>query len=123
MLVVIYKLNNNLKRVNKMKTIEEVVNLALAEASMATDKYLVANPDSWYPCGFASVKIKPARGKLVSYLKAHGIGSVSYSGGYQIWNPSGSYTQSMNAKVQGADAFVKVLADNGFNAYTEYRLD
>lgn len=106
-----------------IKTIEEVVNYALAKASEATDKYLVANPNNWYPCGFASVKIKPARGKLVTYLKANKIGRVSYNGGYQIWNPSGNCTQSMDAKVAGADAFVKVLADHGYNAYTESNID
>ena len=33
-------------------------------------------------CGFAGVVIKPARGKLVSYLKSKGLGWKHYYGGF-----------------------------------------
>lgn len=93
-------------------------------ARAATQKYLDEHPGEWYPCGFAWVNIKPARGPLVKMLKALQIGSTdSYNGGYTVWNPSDNPTQSMEAKAAGARAFAKVLVDAGFNATIGTRID
>lgn len=75
-------------------------------------------------CGFAWVSIKPARGPFVSWLKANKIGHVdTYEGGYKIWDPSQTSTQSEYAKVEGARAFVSVLARYGIKATACSRAD
>lgn len=109
--------------VNKEPTIQEIVDEAVIAAVFATSKYLEANPNNWYPCGFAWVKIKPARGKLVTYLKDTGLGNVSMMGGLDVWNPSGNSTQSMYAKIEGAKAFAAVLKKYGYSAMVESRID
>ena len=35
-------------------------------------------------CGFANVKIRPAKGKFVNFLKQQGIGDIAYKGGWRI---------------------------------------
>lgn len=78
-------------------------------AAFATDAYLRANPDHWYPCGFAWVKIRPARGRFVAMCKDRDIGHTdNYAGGFMIYNPSDNATQCMEAKEAGAAAFVAV---------------
>lgn len=73
-------------------------------------------------CGFAWVNIKPARGKFVSWLKKAGIGRTdSYYGGYTIWVKG--FGQSYERKQMYANAFAKVLKDNGITAYPMGRLD
>lgn len=78
-------------------------------------------------CGFAWVKIKPARGKMVSWLKKNNIGKTdSYAGGYMLWVggdiPAGS-TQAIQTKEAIASAAVKILQENGIRAWKESRLD
>jgi hypothetical protein len=80
-------------------------------------------------CGFASVTIYPARGRLVSWLRANGIGSNGYRGGWRI----SSYdimaghkycgTQSLDIKETACDAFCDVLKKYGIEAYAEGRAD
>lgn len=82
---------------------------------------------SWHSaegvCGFAWVKIKPARGKLVSELKAMKIGRPDpYNGGGYLVNMR-SLSQSYERKMAGAEAFAKVLVEAGINAYSDGRLD
>lgn len=83
----------------------------------------------WFPCGFAGVRIRPARGKLVSWLKENDIGRVdSYAGGYYIpsWvfaDAPGSMTQSMTLAEGVASAAANVLREAGLNAYSESRID
>ena len=73
-------------------------------------------------CGFAWVKIYPARGAFVTYLKKAGIGSTnSYAGGYDIWVRG--YGQSVTRKEAYAQAFAAVLRSYGINCYGESRLD
>jgi hypothetical protein len=80
---------------------------ALCAAARATHNYLTEFGEG-YPCGFAWVHFSPARGKFFKYLKKR----FSYrhiSPGFTIWNPSGSSTQNMEAKFEGARAFVEVI--------------
>jgi hypothetical protein len=46
-----------------------------------------------------------------------------YGGGLSIWNPSGSGTQSITAKEDGAIAYAEVLRQHGIEAYAASRLD
>lgn len=102
---------------------EEISKNAFNAAKLATKKYLQENPH-WYPCGFAWVRIRPARGKFVAYLKEQKLGSVDgYEGGFVVYNPSNDSTQAMYAKLAGAQAFAEVLRANGIKASAESRID
>ena len=72
-------------------------------------------------CGFAGVVIKPARGKFVSYLKSLGMGYKHYYGGYYV--PVREFGQSMTRKEAYADAFAKVLTEEGVRCYVDSRMD
>lgn len=94
--------------------------LAAAEAAASKIK---ENPKEWYPCGFAWVTIKPARGKFVSFLKNNSVGHAAHDGGWTIWNPSNNHTQWMDAKMAGAEAFAAVLRAGHINANADCRMD
>ena len=97
---------------------------AQERAMIATNQHIADNPGQWFPCGFAWVQIKPARGRFVSMLKDKRIGRVDdYFGGYNIHNPSQNSTQWMDAKQMGAKAFVEVLIENGIRAEVNTRID
>lgn len=88
----------------------DILREAQQAAAEATHQHLLSNPEQWYPCGFAWVKIRPARGRFVQACKDQGVGSVdTYEGGYIIYNPSENSTQWMEAKEMGAAAFAQVL--------------
>ena len=104
--------------------VRKIVNEAFAAAAEATKKMISENPDKWYPCGFAWVRIKPARGKFVNYLKSINVGKKDdFDGGYVIYNPSQNITQWMDAKYNGAKVFAEVLRKHGINASAECRMD
>jgi hypothetical protein len=88
----------------------EIYREAQLAAEMATRRYLQEYPNDWYPCGFAWVKIRPARGRFVDMCKDQGFGNTDdYAGGFVIYNPSENPTQSMAAKEKGAWAFCEVM--------------
>ena len=102
----------------------------LQEAQLAavteTKRYLDDHPGQWYPCGFAWVKIRPARGRFVEMCKDQEAGwTDDFNGGFVIYNPSGNSTQSMEAKAAGARAFLDVLKRHypKMNAFVETRMD
>ena len=72
-------------------------------------------------CGFAWVNISPARGAFVNWLKAQGIGSKGYYGGYEIWVRE--FGQSVDRKYAFAQAFAQVLGKYGIEASAGSRLD
>lgn len=86
-------------------------------------------------CGFAWVKVIPARGPFVTWLKkkiaeagddrrqVHQYGSKAYEGGWQFWAPGSYNGQSISVKEVGAIAFAKTLKDYGIDAYMGSRLD
>ena len=80
-------------------------------------------------CGFAGVKIRPARGKLVSELKKKGIGRRDdYAGGYYVssydlFRPAGALVQSYEINCAIAGAAAEVLRSYGVDAHVESRLD
>ena len=72
-------------------------------------------------CGFAGVVIKPARGKFVSYLKSLGMGYKHYYGGWYV--SVREFGHSMTRKEAYADAFAKVLTEEGMSCYVDSRMD
>lgn len=104
-------------------SVSELVELAIKEAQKAANAHHALNPH-WYPCGFAWVNIKPARGKVVAHLKSLGLGRTDdYYGGYTVWNPSGHSSQHMYTLEAGARAFADVLKSAGVKAYVSTRMD
>lgn len=101
----------------------DVLFLAREAAMKATNDYIKQYPDQWWPCGFAWVEIRPARGPFVTFLKKQNIGRKGHDGGWHIWNPGEHSTQWMDAKFEGAVAFAKVLKENGINAVARQRMD
>jgi hypothetical protein len=89
------------------------------------------NQQTWFVeggvCGFASVVIKPARGKFVALLKKRGIGGAHYYGGYSVssWEfaPSIRRDQSYERACAAAKGAVDVLQSYGINAYVDARID
>lgn len=78
--------------------------------------------------GFAWVKITPARGKFVAFLKANNLGNRSYNGGFEVRPdinyPAGSTAwQSMDLREAAAQAYAQVLKDAGITAYMQSRAD
>ena len=104
------------------KTPAQIHSEATAAAKDAVKEFREKHGEPLY-CGFAWVKIRPARGSFVTYMKKMYIGHKSDSGGYIIPNPSGDYTQSMLIKEAGADAYAQVLRKYNIDAYTQSRAD
>ena len=104
------------------KSIEAVVEEAFRAAKEAETAFILAHGEPMY-CGFAWVNIKPGTSKIAKYLKEKHSARKSYYGGIDVWNPGNSRTQSMDIKEAGAQAFAKVLTENGFNAYAMSRAD
>ena len=102
---------------------------AFEAAVDAAAKYETEHPGEWFPCGFAWVRIKPARGKFVEYLKSleEKTGRIGYTdtyeGGFVVYNPSQNPTQAMYVKAAGANAFRDVLIANGIRCTAETRVD
>lgn len=87
-----------------------VIQKASEAARVAANEKIEANPGMWYPCGFSWVRIKPSRGQMVKALKELDLGHKDeFNGGYVVYNPSGNYTQWMDAKMAGSRAYAEVL--------------
>ena len=106
----------------------EIWTEACVACKVAVEEYMMKHGEPLY-CGFANVKIRPARGSFVKFLKRVGIGSLGYNGGWRV-----SYydmmddhkmcgTQSMDLKEEGCQAFANVLKKYGIEAYMESRAD
>ena len=96
---------------------------AQAAASQKTAEYLAKYGDGW-PCGFAWVWTN-AKGntKIGKALLAAGFQKHS-GGGLSWWNPSGSFTQNMDAKEEGARAAARILRERlGIEASAQSRMD
>lgn len=103
--------------------VKAIIEGGVAEAARFTKAYIEQNGEH-FPCGFAWVKIRPARGQFVKVLKGMGLGDTSaYEGGYTVWNPSGSFTQCMDAKAAGAAAFASHLRKHGVEITSHTRMD
>ena len=95
---------------------------ATAAAKNATIQHLTKHGEDYY-CGFAWVQVREkASTKLGRALKSIGC-TKTYGGGLQLWNPSGTMSQSMTLKEVGAQAYANVLQDFGIHAYIQSRAD
>ena len=99
------------------------------KAVEAVDKFMEGREEPMY-CGFANVRVFPARGKFIKFLKEMGIGDNGYKGGwrisyYDIMPNDHEYrgTQSMDIKEEGCSAFADALKKYGIEAYMESRAD
>lgn len=101
-------------------TPEEIFNAAQVAGDIAT-----RDGQDGYPCGFAWIVIKPARGRFVKFLKDKGIGRTGVYGGYQVssYEACSFKGQNMHVKENGCQAFADILNANGINAHVETRLD
>ena len=96
---------------------------ATAAAKNATIQHLNKHGEDLY-CGFAWVHVsEKATTKLGRALKSIGFTKAYYGGGLQLWNPSGTMSQSMMLKEVGAQAYANVLQDFGIHAYIQSRAD
>jgi len=108
---------------DKLDIVAQVVENGRALAAKATAEFLAQYGDRDC-CGFAWVTVyekgstKMGRALLKSgYFEAYG-------GGLQMWNPSGSLTQSISAKEEGANAMARFLTEQlGVKAYAGSRMD
>jgi hypothetical protein len=101
---------------------------ACQKAKDTTTEYVAKHGEPMY-CGFASITIYPARGRLVKWFRDNGIGSNGYRGGWRIssydilkGHPYCS-TQSLDIKETACYAFCDVLKKYGIEAYAEGRAD
>lgn len=103
---------------------DKIIYDAFIVAKHAEDLFRSRYGEPMY-CGFAWVHIDDARDPFVKYFRSKfpDAGHHGHPKGWDIWNPGGSYTQSMEVKEQGAEAFAKVLRDAGINAYAQSRAD
>jgi hypothetical protein len=105
-----------------LDNIESVHNTATSAAQRAEADFRAKHGEPGY-CGFAWVKVsEKASTKLGRALKTVGF-KKSYNGGLDLWNPGGSFTQSMDIKEAGAEAYAEVLRQYGINAYACSRAD
>ena len=87
---------------------KELHNTAMVAAQKATEDHLNTHGEA-DACGFAWVTAYVnGASKLGKSFKAQGF-DKAYGGGWQPWNPSKSYTQSISAKERGAQAYVDVI--------------
>jgi hypothetical protein len=105
-----------------LDNIESICNTATAAAQQAEADFRARHGEPGY-CGFAWVVVREkASTKLGRALKNVGF-RKEYGGGLSIWNPGGSFTQSMDIKEAGAEAYAKVLREHGIDAYMSSRAD
>lgn len=112
----------------EVKDLREIIQEAREAAFEATQDYLNKHGDG-YPCGSAWVHLHKFDGKRLKgntkigkALKAAGV-EQNYSRVFEIWNPSGHFTQNVVAKEEGARAAANVFRRYGFEAYPGSRLD
>lgn len=73
-----------------------------------------------FPCGFAWIQFK-GNTAWAKWAKAEGLARPAYPKGMSIWVHD--FNQSMTKKEVYAQAYAKVLRDNGIEAYAQSRMD
>ena len=110
-------------------TKEQVISFvaqAKDEAARAANKFFqekLGGRDQ-FACGFAWVTVyEKGSTKLGKALIEAGF-RKSYTGGLQLWNPSGMYVQNVDTLEAGAEACAEFLCNTlGVKAYAGSRLD
>lgn len=108
------------------KQFEAALKEALQAAQQATAATVRNQGQLWGACGFAWVRFPNIRSnsKLGKLLIEHGATKPYGMKGLQIWNPSDSSTQSIDAREDGCKAFVEVMKRHGFtDVHWSSRLD
>ena len=104
-----------------LDNIESIHNTAVSAAKKAEADFIAKHGEPGY-CGFAWVTVsEKASTKLGRALKT--VGFISTLSGLQLWNPGGSFTQSMDIKETGAQAYADTLKAFGITAYMNSRAD
>ena len=105
---------------------ERIVAEAEQAAYRAADTYFhdVLGGVDQYACGFAWVDVYGIKGntRIGKRLTAAGV-RKSYSGSFQLWNPSKYPVQNIDTLEAGARAAAQVFQRYGFRAYAGSRLD
>jgi hypothetical protein len=105
---------------------ERIVQEAEQAAYRAADTYFhdVLGGVDQYACGFAWVDVYGIKGntRIGKRLSAAGV-RKSYSGSFQLWNPSKYPVQNIDTLEAGARAAAEVFTRYGFRAYAGSRLD
>ena len=105
---------------------ERIVAEAEQAAYRAADTYFhdVLGGVDQYACGFAWVDVYGIKGntRIGKRLTAAGV-RKSYSGSFQLWNPSKYPVQNVDTLEAGARAAAQVFQRYGFRAYAGSRLD
>lgn len=105
-----------------LDNIESIHNTAVAAAQQAESDFRAKHGEPGY-CGFAWVVVREkASTKLGRALKTVGF-RKEYGGGLSFWNPGGSFSQSMDLKEAGAQAYAETLRKFGIDAYMMSRAD
>ena len=105
-------------------TYQELHQIALKAAATATENWLELHGDRDC-CGFSWVHAAvKGNTKIDKAFMAIGF-KKSYGGGYQLWNPGGSGTQSLTAKEKGSEAYVNVIRQYlpEVGVYAQSRMD
>ncbi len=107
-------------------SVRDAVAIAKDEAASAAQKFFqerLGGRDQ-YACGFAWVTVyEKGSTKLGRELIKNGF-RKSYTGGLQMWNPSGMMVQNVDTLEAGAEAAARVLKEKlGVEAYAGSRLD
>jgi len=106
---------------------KDILDSALVKAVQASDQYYadVLGGQDQMMCGFAWVVVYGVRvnSKVGKELKAVGFRRNNFEGGLVFWNPAGYLGQNVDAKLEGAREYAKVLRDAGFDAKAFSRLD
>ena len=101
---------------------QAIYNEAIEAGNKAYNEYFEKYGEPMY-CGFAWAYFPSARTPFVTWCKKNSVGSKHWSKGWQIWNPCGHGTQSMDLKEVSAQAFCEVLEKHGIVCYMESRAD
>lgn len=101
---------------------EQLVEQAFLAAKQAEADFRAKYGEPMY-CGFAWAVIRPANCKVAKILKAKYGARKGYYGGLEVSNPGSSFTQSMDIKECGTQAFVNVLKAGGVRATMASRAD
>ena len=106
------------------EAVQTACNEAAIQARTAAKAHYDAHGDR-DACGFAWVDVYGVRSnsRLGKTLQSYGF-RKSYTGGLQLWNPSGAGSQSISILEAGAEAYARVLTERlSIRAYAGSRLD
>ena len=105
-----------------LENLESILGTATLAAQKAEADFRARHGEPGY-CGFAWVVVREkGNTKLGRALKQLGF-RKEYTGGLSLWNPGGSFTQSMDIKEVGAEAYADTLRKFGIDAYMASRAD